>query len=276
MGAHRYSAVFNSDFCKKNVLVQPSSGLKELWVGTAPWCGGIPSDCTDRGMKYIRSDATGGVGDKTCWKGEKVLCQNPPSVKDKGGMYNWMNPSPDQFCQTLGGQRALAYIHEPCLTSDMKRSMDEALGSSGLKELWVGTAPFCGGEPSDCTDLGMKYIRSEATGGDFDSTCTCLLGMCTCTCTSGNKVLCRKQNPPSSSGLNKVALMKKNCEKKHGLVDEKSWKLVDYRKACTGKSFGSSCTGGISRIPSATSRNDNEREWSAVLCGYPTEEEYQM
>ena len=43
--------------CSAGNVCQPA--YASFWVGTAPFCGGRPSDCTDRGMDYVRSDQYG-------------------------------------------------------------------------------------------------------------------------------------------------------------------------------------------------------------------------
>ena len=51
--------------------VEEKSSLR--WIGTAPFCDTKPSDCTNKGAEYVRSDASGD-GSK-CFSGEKVLCR---------------------------------------------------------------------------------------------------------------------------------------------------------------------------------------------------------
>ena len=56
------------------VLIPVSSGPGEgcVTVGTAPFCGGSPSDCYERGKKYCGPSTVGA----TCITGSKVLCCN--------------------------------------------------------------------------------------------------------------------------------------------------------------------------------------------------------
>ena len=48
-----------------------------IWIGTAPFCSGSPADCTDLGMKYVKSDSKGDGG--KCWTGTKVYCSGYPA-----------------------------------------------------------------------------------------------------------------------------------------------------------------------------------------------------
>jgi hypothetical protein len=48
---------------------------REVWIGTAPFCKGKRSDCTNRGMEYVRRDRRG--DGKKCFSGWKVLCRTP-------------------------------------------------------------------------------------------------------------------------------------------------------------------------------------------------------
>lgn len=54
-------------------VTQPMTNYSStFWVGTAPFCGGDPKDCTNRGAEFI---AYGKAGDgQACSTGRKVLC----------------------------------------------------------------------------------------------------------------------------------------------------------------------------------------------------------
>lgn len=58
--------------CREKEPVPPGS----VWMGTAPFCAAKPTDCSDNGMIYVRSDAHGD-GAK-CSSGAKVLCKPDP------------------------------------------------------------------------------------------------------------------------------------------------------------------------------------------------------
>ena len=48
------------------------------WIGTAPFCSGHASDCTDSsGFSYYWYSSRTGDG-KSCWTGNKVFCCNVP------------------------------------------------------------------------------------------------------------------------------------------------------------------------------------------------------
>ena len=57
----------------RDALAEPG-----IWIGTAPFCSGSPADCTDLGMKYVKSDSKGDGGGK-CWTGTKVYCSGYPA-----------------------------------------------------------------------------------------------------------------------------------------------------------------------------------------------------
>jgi len=54
------------------------------------------------------------------------------------------------------------------------------ISTNGLKEIWIGTAYFCAGEPKDCYDKGMDFIREDKYGDGKK-------------CVTGVKVLCREK-----------------------------------------------------------------------------------
>ena len=61
-------------------LARPSrsqAGPQQQWFGTAPACSTDESDCTSRGMKFVKYHKSGD-GDY-CVYGNKVLCEATPS-----------------------------------------------------------------------------------------------------------------------------------------------------------------------------------------------------
>ena len=42
------------------------------WIGTAPFCNGVPKDCTDKGGVYLGDDTEGDGA--ACATGRKVVC----------------------------------------------------------------------------------------------------------------------------------------------------------------------------------------------------------
>ncbi len=113
-------------FCAGLLALMRVAVAQEIWIGTAPFCKGEPSDCTARGMDYVRSDRRG--DGKACRRGQKVLC------RPRGGT------------------------------------------AANSSEFWIGTPPFCNGQPADCAARGLDYVRSEPRD-----------------CRRGQKVLCRQR-----------------------------------------------------------------------------------
>jgi hypothetical protein len=111
-------------------------------------------------MDYVRSDQYG--DGKECLTGKKVLCQS--SFKQ---------------CRPQGGNTNL--------NLNINSNDNTNIIQSSSASVWVGTAPFCGGRPSDCTDRGMDYVRSDQYGDGKE-------------CLTGEKVLC--QSPPSGPNIN--------------------------------------------------------------------------
>lgn len=165
------------------ILMTNNIHAKDIWIGTAPFCSASASDCTKRGMQYIRSDKRGD-GNK-CATGKKVLCRQirKPEL--------WIGTAP--FC---------AGKPSDCTNRGMKYVKSSVYGDgkkchSGRKVLcrpyrpgekpappdpntvWIGTAPVCAGKPTDCTNRGMRYVRSSVYGNGKK-------------CLSGRKVLCKK------------------------------------------------------------------------------------
>jgi glycerophosphoryl diester phosphodiesterase len=54
-----------------------------------------------------------------------------------------------------------------------------------VERVWFGTAPFCAGDPLDCTARGMRFVRSDRSGDGA-------------ACKTGTKVLCERtsKSPP--------------------------------------------------------------------------------
>ena len=66
----RYRGVFKK---ARKRLDPGESPYRYHWFGTAPFCGGERSDCTKRGLQYVRSSKT--ESGASCWTGTKVLCR---------------------------------------------------------------------------------------------------------------------------------------------------------------------------------------------------------
>ena len=117
--------------CMLLLLLAPSAAsrahaqqLREEWVGTAPSCGASPSDCTRRGMDYVRSDKSG--DGRGCFTGTKVLCRERRSSASSDMIQVWIGTAPacnasPQDCSRSG----LTYIRShssgdgaSCLTGE--------------------------------------------------------------------------------------------------------------------------------------------------------------
>jgi hypothetical protein len=97
------------------------------------------------------------------WYGTAPHCNAQQS--DCGpGLYYWMDNSSGDGAECLRGHKVLC-VSVP--TSNY----------SGTE--WIGTAPACGGEVSDCTGRGEDYIVNGSSGDGH-------------WCSSGHKVLCAK------------------------------------------------------------------------------------
>lgn len=80
----------------------PDPAPHEIWIGTAPSCGGSRADCEDNGMDYVRLDKYGD-GDY-CWTGKKVLCREKTTLPS-GSV--WIGTAPvcvtdDSTCSACG------------------------------------------------------------------------------------------------------------------------------------------------------------------------------
>ena len=118
-------------------LARPSrlqAAPHQQWFGTAPWCSTDESDCTSRGMKFVKYDERGD-GDK-CWSGNKVLCELDP----------------------VCGLRSQAPSRIPSYLARPSRSQ------AGPQQQWFGTAPACSTDESDCTSRGMKFVKYHKSG----------------------------------------------------------------------------------------------------------------
>ncbi|PAA83388.1 hypothetical protein BOX15_Mlig030739g3 [Macrostomum lignano] len=61
--------------------------------------------------------------------------------------------------------------------------MTSAVTMTAAKQLWIGTSPFCDGQPRDCPIFDMTYIRSDKYGDGK-------------MCLTGSKVLCESKPLP--------------------------------------------------------------------------------
>lgn len=173
------------------MLFSPLILAKDIWYGTAPFCKTKPSDCSKRGMVYIKSDKRG--DGKKCMTGKKILCRQksiPPAPRIPG--QKWFGTAP--FCgakKSDCSKRGMTFVRysnrgngKKCV-SGRKVLCKPAKLSAGKTRKWLGTAPICKTKPSDCNNYGMKYIRSNKRGNGKK-------------CLTGTKVLCEgdKNAPP--------------------------------------------------------------------------------
>ncbi len=132
----------------------------EVWIGTAPSCSATPSDCTRRGMDYVRSDKSG--GGSACWSGTKVLCRARPQTTSSDVVDVWIGTGPT--CSASA---------EDCTRSGLSFVRADASGD-GARCL-TGTKVLCRGQrasyqpqpqgvqlPSmSCPDMAMKCPTGE-------------------------------------------------------------------------------------------------------------------
>merc|ERR1712048_1474426 len=93
-----------------------------VWKGTAPFCDAHPSDCTNNGYEYVKSDSHG--DGSTCWSGNKVYCQK-------------MTCRPDDS-------------YNPLCNAQLFRISVR------------GTAPYCAASECDCLQMGEVPYSSQA------------------------------------------------------------------------------------------------------------------
>ncbi len=151
----------------------------QKWFGTAPFCGGKKSDCSKRGMTFVRSSVRG--NGKKCVSGRKVLCK--PVKLAKGKYQKWLGTAP--ICKTKPSDCAnygMKYIRsnkrgngKKCLSGTKILCIGD---KNALPIKWIGTSPICKGRASDCESFDMDYLGKSRSG----------IGK---RCLSGFKVKCR-------------------------------------------------------------------------------------
>ncbi|MFW6027901.1 MAG: sphingomyelin phosphodiesterase [bacterium] len=162
------------------------AGEKQRWIGTAPFCGAEKSDCAKYGMEYVRSSKRG--DGKKCVSGKKVLCR---AVHSEPGQ-RWIGTAPickarNSDCRNKLGMRYVTSAK--CGDGKCCMSGKKVLCAPSGREtpgIWLGTAPACNADKSDCGLLGMRYVASYKKGSGK-------------TCITGAKVLCRIPERPRVS-----------------------------------------------------------------------------
>lgn len=99
------------------------------------------------------------------WYGTAPFCAGSSDDCQEHGLHFWLNNNHGDGAGCTTGHKVLC-------VSVAKSEFDTVY--------WVGTAPFCGAKPEDCTDDGAEFI-AYGTSGDGHS------------CQSGKKVLCARK-----------------------------------------------------------------------------------
>lgn len=142
------------------------AGEIERWFGTAPFCDAHKSDCTKRGMDYVRSSSHG--DGKNCSTGKKVLCRAKASFP-KGG--TWVGTAPacaadKSDCADLGMifMKSDKYGFGKKCTTGKKVLCRPATLADGAVYFWRGTAPACAAQPRDCSADKLLYVKKDNKG----------------------------------------------------------------------------------------------------------------
>jgi len=146
------------------------------WLGTAPWCAAVPSNCQARGMEYVQSCHN--CAGSSCWSGTKVQCKRTK----KHGLIDECNPA--------------------C--------------SDEFEKFWVGTAPWCEGNECGCISAGGYAWKSASGAGQEcgceDRAACPYFGS---GCHTGSKVLCLRPKIFNADFSKASMAMKQECTERH-------------------------------------------------------------
>ncbi len=168
--------------CRQKTVAPEPRVPGQKWFGSAPFCGGKKSDCSKRGMTFVRYSKRG--NGKSCVSGRKVLCK--PANQRKGKYQKWLGTAP--ICKTKPSdcsKYGMKYLRSNKRGNGKKCFTGTKVLCEGDKNApsikWIGTSPICKGKASDCESFDMDYIGKSRSG----------IGK---RCLSGFKVKCRARN----------------------------------------------------------------------------------
>lgn len=123
--------------------------------------GKFLAEClTEQPSERLHADTVESV-----WFGTAPICKGKASECGRLGLHFWINNNYGDGSPCVTGNKVL------CVTAPL---------SDFSSTFWVGTAPYCAGAPSDCTDRGAEFI-AYGTAGDGHA------------CDKGKKVLCARR-----------------------------------------------------------------------------------
>lgn len=60
------------------ILINSVGAQSATWIGKAPFCSAKPADCNTKGMRFVRTHASG--DGETCITGTKVMCEGETNL----------------------------------------------------------------------------------------------------------------------------------------------------------------------------------------------------